>query len=140
MNRRLFALAALALAAILAACGGKSDATGPTGPGAIQVDDSLPDEEKLVILVEGLASNVSAAGTDCDRLAMAITSWVDTYSSRVAQLTQRVETENTGTSTVRVGELEGRLGQAFDAVFASAKSCNDKARPALNRLDAMFGL
>ena len=136
---RVLHLAALALV-LAGACGGKDKDVTTGGNGAIQVDESLPDEEKLVILVEGLASNVTAAGTDCDRLAMAITGWVDTYSTRVAQLTQRVETENTGTSGVRVDELEGRLGTAFDSVFSNAKPCDDKARPALNRLDAMFGL
>src|SRR5262245_4799300 len=114
------------LVALAAACGGKSGAAGPTGPGAIPVDDSAPREEQLVILVEGLATNVTTAGSDCDRLATAIASWVDTYSSRVAQLTQQVESQNTGTSAVRIDELEGRLGHAFDTVFASAKPCDDR--------------
>jgi hypothetical protein len=132
---------ALAIALAAAACGGSNrDNTTTGGRGTIAVDQTAPDEEKVVVLVEGLASNVTAAGGECGEVAAAIVGWVDKYSGPVADLTQRVEAGNRGVANPKIDELGARLDRAWDTVFAAAKPCEAQVRPAINRLDAMFGL
>jgi hypothetical protein len=142
MHRSWIVVLAVAFALGAAACGGASDSPGttPSGRRTLEVDESAPDEEKVVAMIEGLAADVTASSGDCGKVAGAIVGWVDKHSARIAELTQRVEAGDSGISGAKVDELDARMDRAWDAVFASAKPCETQARPALNRLDAMFGL
>lgn len=133
---------AIAFALLLTACGGAQDDgnTTPTRPGQIVVDESAPDEEKLVTLVEGLADHVSVAGGDCSAVSSAMSSWIDNHSARVADLSKNVEASNSGVPNAKIDELDARLDRAWDAVFASAKTCQAETQGPVDRLNAMFGI
>ena len=68
-----------------------------------------------------------------------MSSWVDKYASRAADLTKQVEAGNSGVSNAKIDELDARLDRAWDAVFAGAKACEAETKPSIEQLDSMFG-
>lgn len=126
---KLINLAFLAGVAVAMGCGGSTKAKTtppppPTGGEVAQPNQPPPpDDEQLVRLFEQLAAQVTAAGTDCNKYAQHLSSFVLDHGKRYKELNAQVRA--TPTAADRLSGLKTRLENSLATVVQGYARCKN---------------
>lgn len=105
---------------------------------AMAQDVNLPDQ--VVALFTELGTGLEAAGTDCDKVAAAITAWSNKNAETMKTLGKQME-EGPELSPEDQVKLEEKLAPAMEKLFGAAMQCaeHEGTQQAFEAMDKMMG-
>ncbi|OIP34141.1 MAG: hypothetical protein AUK47_18280 [Deltaproteobacteria bacterium CG2_30_63_29] len=98
----------------------------------------LPDQ--VVSLFTELGAGLEAAGTDCDKVAVAITTWSNKNADTMKTLGKKME-EGPELSPEEQVKLEEKLAPAMEKLFGAAMQCaeHEGTQKAFEAMDKLMG-